>query len=175
MAKKKGKKKNSNLNLITVFIAVVFGLASTAMIFASAFKGVAAFDLGIVQGSNEISFSGLQAAFGYAETKEAWGSTITTEILSANFFSLMAYALPIISAVVLILFKDTKLFNYICAGGFIASAVFAFLSVTTFPGTIVLEFYTAYDYTLGVGSILCGAFSLIAGLATLYKIIVLDK
>ncbi len=175
MAKKKSKKSNSNLGLIVVLAAVILGLAATCMIFLTAFNGVAAFDLSIVQGENTTAFTGVQASFGYSKVTEAWGSTISTEVLTSNFTSLMAYLLPAIAAIVLVLFKDLKVINYACAGAFLASAVFAFISATTFLNCIVLEFYTAYDYTLGVGSILCGCFSAISGLLVLYKLVVLDK
>ncbi len=162
MAKKKSK---NNAKSIALYVALIFGVLATAMIFLPSVVGA-----GNVFGS-EVSYTGLQTAFGYKESAEVLGSTVTTEILKMNVFSLLAYALPLASIVVGLLFRNSKLFSFISAGGFIASGVFAFLSITTFPATVIGSEIASglYTYSLGIGAILSGAFSIIAGLAGLYR------
>jgi hypothetical protein len=163
MAKKKSK---NNAKSIALYVALIFGVLATAMIFLPSVVGA-----GNVFGS-EVSYTGLQTAFGYKESAEVFGgSTVTTEILKMNVFSLLAYALPLASIVVGLLFRNSKLFSFISAGGFIASGVFAFLSITTFPATVIGSEIASglYTYSLGIGAILSGAFSIIAGLAGLYR------
>lgn len=164
MAKKKSKKQTSKYALI---VAVILGLLAVAGIFLPAVKGVSKI------GSTEVSYTGLQTAFGYKERTEVLGSTVTTEILKMNVFSLLQYALPLAGVILLVLFKNSKLFNFISFGAFVAGGVFAFLSITTFPATIIGEkIATAlFNYSLGIGAILSGAFSIIAGLATLVKLL----
>lgn len=162
MAKKKSK---NNAKSIALYVALIFGVLATAMIFLPSVVGV-----GNVFGP-EVSYTGLQTAFGYKKSAEVLGSTVTTEILKMNVFSLLAYALPLASIVVGLLFRNSKLFSFISAGGFIASGVFAFLSITTFPATVIGSEIASglYTYSLGIGAILSGVFSIIAGLAGLYR------
>ena len=164
MAKKKSKKQTSKYAFL---VAVIFGLLAVASIFLPAFKGVSKV------GGAEDTFTGIQTALGYKESTEILGATITTEILKINLFSLLAYALPLAGVVLLVIFKNVKLFNFISFGAFVASGVFAFISINTFPSTVIGSELTSalVEYSLGLGSILCGALSIIAGLATLVKLL----
>ena len=171
------KSKKTNLNFILLIVSAVLGVLATAMIFFPAFVGQAFVDLTISGSSDKLSFTGLQASFGFTEvTRFSESITYTNEILTTNFFSLMSFFMPLIAVVFLVLFRDKKIVNYICAGALISAGIFAFVSLNTFSGSIVDEIYKAYyDFKLGAGSVLCGIFSISSGLVALAKIVITNK
>lgn len=156
MAKKKSKSsKSSNMGLILVAVAGVFALAAFAMIFATAFKGKV----------TEGTFSGLQASFGYSEEI----GPVTLKVLSVNALSMIAYLLPLVALVISLVFHKSKLFTLVCAGLYLACAICAFLSILTFPSTVIGSSYVTTEWAMGIGTILSGVFSVLAAAVLGYK------
>ena len=154
------KKKKLNIDL-PLYLAIGFGLLATTMILVKAFVGEMAFSE--VINTRDIVISGVQASFGYAE------NGITA--FKINYLSFIAYLLPLVTALALMLFNENKIFNCICIVLFLASGICAFLSILTVTNTIVKEIYTMYDFRLAIGSILSGIFSIIASLSLVFKLI----
>ncbi|MBR1983327.1 MAG: hypothetical protein IKA12_01405 [Clostridia bacterium] len=161
MAKKK-KQKISYLPLLSA----VLGLVSVVMIF------LAAVNYSVVKGvtdlENVVTYSGLQVAFGFTE-----GDFISVKVLEFSIMNLLPYVLALGGVVVSVfcyLAKGSKLFAFISAGAFIVSAVFFFLS----PSFVVLPKLTALvkeNFSLGIGSIIGGALSALAGLVSLAQVV----
>ena len=154
------KKKKLNIDL-PLYLAIGFGLLATTMILVKAFVGEMAFSE--VINTRDIIISGVQASFGYTEN----GITAFT----INYLAFVAYILPLITALALMLFSENKVSNLICIALFIASGICAFLSILTLPNTIVKDIYTMYDFRLAIGSILSGIFSILASLSLVLKLI----
>ena len=158
MAKKK-KQKISYLPLLSA----VLGLVSVVMIFLAAVNYSAV--KGVTYLENVVTYSGLQVAFGLTE-----GNLISVEF---SIMNLLPYALALGGVVVSVfcyLAKGSKLFAFISAGAFIVSAVFFFLS----PSFVVLPKLTALvkeNFSLGIGSIIGGALSALAGLVSLAQVV----
>lgn len=158
MAKKK-KQKISYLPLLSA----VLGLVSVVMIF------LAAVNYSVVKGvtdlENVVTYSGLQVAFGLTE-----GDLFSVEF---SIMNLLPYVLALGGVVVSVfcyLAKGSKLFAFISAGAFIVSAVFFFLS----PSFVVLPKLTVLvkeNFSLGIGSIIGGALSALAGLVSLAQVV----
>ena len=102
MAKRKYKSQSGKSALL---LAIFLGLLSTVTIFLPAIKGV-----GNLLGTEE-SYTGLQVAFGHKETSEGI-IAITREVLKANVFSILAYGLPLVSILLLILFGGARFFDF---------------------------------------------------------------
>lgn len=163
MAKRKSKSKKQTTLILTA-IACLFGLAAILMMFAPA----------VVQPDTDSSFTGVQTAFGYSKTLGISGVLEgKVQVLNVNALALIAYMLPIAGIVLVVLFRKSSLFNFIAAGAFIAAGVCAFLMVQTFPATVIGSEYvdTAGLWQLGIGAILSGAFSCVAGLASIAKVL----
>ncbi len=159
MAKKKAK---SMVGLIMICCACILGLAAIFMMFA---PGVVS--TGKLMGSEGPTYTGAQTAFGYKETN----GNITAEILKPNGLAMLGYLLPIAGIVIAALFRKSRLFGFISAGVFIASAICMFLSMTAFPATLPAGQETIYTYKMGIGTIISGICSALAGVIMLCKIV----
>lgn len=161
MAKRKSKSKN---HLIFTAIACLFGLAAVLMMFAPA----------VVIPDSETSYTGVQTAFGYTKTYGVGPLEGAVKILDMNILALIGYMLPIVGIIVLAISGRSSMLSFIGAAVFIASGVCAFLMVETFPKTVIGSDYvdTTGAWALGIGAILSGAFSCLAGLVSIGKVVV---
>lgn len=161
MAKRKSKSKN---HLIFTAVACLFGLAAVLMMFAPA----------VVIPDTDSSFTGIQTAFGYSETYGVGPLQGSVQILKVNILALIAYMLPIVGIIVLAISGRSSMLSFIGAAVFIVSGVCAFLMVETFPKTLIGGDYvdTTGVWGLGIGAILSGAFSCLAGLVSIGKVVV---
>lgn len=150
------KKKNKSNKLILVAIASVLALASVAVIFAPAF----------VNKASGTSFTGLQSAFGYSETS----GIITIKILSMNILSLIAFLLPLVAMLLSLVMYKNKMACTISALVYFAAAVCSFLAVLTFKNSVIGASLLTLEWTMGIGTILCGVFSALAGLVMAYRV-----
>ena len=167
---KKSKKQKTNGKLFLA-IALLFGIASIFMILLPAIKVI----------DNDTAYTGLQVVFGHDEKKETlFGSTITTPILEFSFMNLLAYILVIVGVITLILNligKANGLLSLISIIALVGAGVLFFLTanftmpvvgdISSFLGATVEEIRTYYQ--LGIGAILGGIFSILAGVSQLVK------
>lgn len=171
MAKKKSRKKN-NIGLIITVVILALGVASFCMAFLTGVK--------FTSGETEVgNFTGFQTMFGYMEKGDFTG--LETHYLAFSFMAILAFALPLIGAV--LSFLNNKIVKFVGAGLMIAGAVLLFLlpSFVVFAST---EGLSAFDATataagvgllknatagLGIGAILGGVFAGLGGLAGLYN------
>ena len=173
MAKKKQKKNVKNLKLsnILTYASCLLGLIATCMIFLPAINGEMKPLFGDVV---KESFTGLQVAFGY--TKVTGDKIqIVTETLNANVFAIIVFLLPIALTFVALIFKNVKIANLIVTLLFVACGICLFTLAGGFAKNIVEDVawvYTNYVWTLGVGPILAGICSCLAGVSLAGKFIV---
>jgi hypothetical protein len=163
MAKKKTKK--SNLGKILSFVAIVLGVVATAMIFVAAVKTPDVELLGkTVKGEG---LSGLKVAFGYSEDKLVG--------LSFSIFALLPYVLALAGAVLTALNtfgkKNSKLFDFISIGAFVAAGIMFFLmpGFMVFADTLTGAALKLVEWELAVGSIVAGVSAVLAGAAVIVK------
>lgn len=163
MAKKKIK---LNINYLTLIIALAFGITAVLMIFSKAIIG----DMLLGDGS-KIAFKGTQLSFGFSIAGNTNLGTVETPVLSANPFSIFAFLFPLLGLVLLpfSLTKKAKIFNIICGVIFVVSAFCALIAFTTFNYFIIEAMYKNFVYRVGIGLILSGVFSMIAGLTCLFR------
>ena len=166
---KKSKKQKTNGKLFLA-IALLFGIASIFMILLPAIKVI----------DNDTAYTGLQVVFGYENKETLFGSTITTPILEFSFMNLLTYLLVIVGVITLILNligKASGLLSLISIIALIGAGVLFFLTanftmpvvgdIGSFLGNTVEEIREYYQ--LGIGAILGGVFSILAGVSQLLK------
>ena len=124
-------------------------------------------------GDSAISFSGLQVVFGYSETN----GNLTYNYTAFSFMNLLPYILLLAGIVLLGITmggKKIKFVYVITTCLFVVAAVLLFLSVTfVVPATNLggyINGISKEDCVLGIGSILAGIFSILAGCATGIKL-----
>lgn len=130
--------------------------------------------------AGETLFNGFQVAFGYAETSEFMGSTISTTILEFSFMNLLPYLLVLAGIVLLLLNakKANNLFALIAAACLIAAGVLFFFAVSF---TMVNADWAGVagaiganlkeGWTLGAGAIIAAICALLGGVAALVPIV----
>lgn len=170
MAKKKSSKKN--IGLIISIVILALGVASFCMAFLTGVNYTA--------GDTVIGdFTGFQTMFGYMEKGDITG--LETHYLAFSIMALLAFALPLIGAV--LAFTKNKIVRFVGAGLMIAGAVLLFLlpSFVVFASAEGLSFADATATTagvgllknatagLGIGAILGGVFAGLGGLVSLYN------
>ena len=151
-------KKCNKVAKFAPIVAAVLGVVAVVMIFVAA----VVFPMDYL---DDVTFTGLQVTFGYAETTDVFGSTVTTEVLKFSFMNLLPY-LMVIGAIVLsvlaFLGKGNKFFAIIAAVLFIVAGVLFFLTVAF---TIDANGEGLGEgYVLGAGPIVAGICSILAGL-----------
>ncbi len=157
MAKKKQQKKN-----YLPLLSAVLGLVSVVMIFLTAVNYSAI--KGVEKLENVTGYTGLQTSFGLTE-----GSLVKMSVLEFSIMSLLPYLLAlggVVFSTLSYLDNGNKLFAFISAGAFIASAVLFFLA----PSFVVLPEITLLfkeNFSLAIGSIIGGITSALAGLTSL--------
>lgn len=154
MAKKKVKK--SELGKLTAFVSVILGIVAAVMIFLPA----------IAIKDSDVTYTGLQAAFGYSEETILGNFTY----FEFSFMNLLTYILAIVGVVFTVLGvlgKGGNFATFIAAAAFIVSGVFFFLSVSfSVPNSLIER-----SLVLGVGSVIGGIAALLAGIVSLAKVI----
>lgn len=168
MAKK--SKKSSKLSLILKIVILTLGVLSLVMAFVQSVKFVNS-EGDIVEG-----FTGFQTMFGYAETKTALGTEVTTKYLAFSFFATLAFVLPVVGAILSLL--KNKIVRLVGASLMVVGAVLIFVlpSLTvlaTVDGnlTIASLVLDKCSRALGIGAILAGIFSAIGGIVSGYAVL----
>lgn len=170
------KKRTNNLTQIVTAAAVLLGLVAIAMIFVPT--------IGVKD--SETTFTGLQLAFGYSESK---GSvvTLTVTYFEFSFMSLLTYILALAGTVVALmgLIKNSfasGLFRIIAAACFIISGVFFFMAVNfCVPGKDISSLVSLVggniknSLILAVGAYIGGITAIIAGVCELLSVFVFNK
>lgn len=154
------KKSGVSISKICLALGLLLGVAAICMMFVTSveFKG--------------LTYTGLQTAFGYTKETDVLVATAKTEVFAFSFMNLLTYILALAGVVLCLLnmlaHKSSKLFAFVSAAAFIVSAVFFFLT-PQFSILMVLgkSVQGSVELALGIGSILGGVFSGIAGLSTL--------
>ncbi len=154
------KKSGVSISKICLALGLLLGVAAICMMFVTSveFKG--------------LTYTGLQTAFGYTKETDVLVATAKTEVFAFSFMNLLTYILALAGVVLCLLnmlaHKSSKLFAFVSAVAFIVSAVFFFLT-PQFSIHMVLgkSVQGSVELALGIGSILGGVFSGIAGLSTL--------
>lgn len=161
MAKK--KKNTINKSLFSI-IAAVLGVVAVAMLFLAAVKVPDTTILGAtVEGE---CLTGLQVAFGYAEE--------SVQCLSFSFMALLPWALILVGIVTSALAaskKTAKLLAILSTVVFAAAAVLLFLmpSFMVFAETLAGVALKAFTWNLGIGAIIAGICSALAGVISLVR------
>lgn len=165
MARKKKNKINYYfyLNIAIILLSII----SVLMIFFTAYYY-----------NEDIMYNGLQASFGYTNEEG-------NQILSGNFLTLLAFILPITGIVLTILFKKSPLMALITGLALLGAGVIAFVSITTFPASVVGQKYIdgwnsiigalggkATEWQLGAGIIISGITSILASIASFARCII---
>ena len=154
-------------------IITLLGLASACMIFLNAFNITVTFDLGLFGKSvKTYNYTGVQSAFGYIERVEE--SNILVEHLTFNLLVFLGFLLPILAVVATLLFKNNKKLSVVGILLFIASAIMVFLSINSMPNSIVNYDEKYYSVSVGIGVILSGIFSALAGVILFFKTFLLS-
>ncbi len=139
------------------FVIIIIGFVSALMILLSV----------LVLKDSETSFTGLEVAFGHEFA--SLGTWASGEI-AFNPFVLLAFALPLIAAINLLLTKNGYLVSMIL---FVASAILIFMipELTTVTVTILGNVNEIdVDWTYGTGLILAGILSITGSLFTAFKL-----
>lgn len=181
------KRKKSTLGLVFSAGAVLFAIAAVCMMFLNAVE--------LVSGDSVLQqFSGLEIAFG-TEHKFVIGegtlleTTLKLQLFEFSFMNLLPYLLALAGAVVALLAalsKKSFLLNIIAVACFVAAAVFFFtaasyVSVAGSEGSgtlnvlvknIVDALKDGDNLKIAIGSILGGAFSIVAAACSALKIFV---
>jgi len=154
--------KKISLNKILYGVAVLLSVVAVFMIFAPA--------LGITYtGHDNATYTGLQAVFGYSQTKTILGASVTTNFLSFSFMNLLTYILLIV-AIVLLVVKlcgklNSKIVDYIIAVLLVVSGIFFFV---TSNFAVLAGFYDAtadvITRTLGTGAIVSGVLAIVSSI-----------
>lgn len=162
MAKKGGIVK------YTGFASLLFSVAAICMIFLTAIV------YKVSEEADPTNYTGLQVIFGFTETQVSIGNMkYETEWFKFSFMNLLPYIL-IAAGLVLTLLKilggsRSKLLSIICAACFVAGGILAFFTVNfAIVGSEQLTDLPLLDkeyMSLGIGSVLCGVFAIIAGAA----------
>lgn len=173
------KRKKSTLGLVFSAGAVLFAIAAVCMMFVTAVE--------LVSGDTVLKeFTGTQVAFGYSETYPIIGEV---KFLNFSIMNLLPYILALAGAVVALLAalsKKSFLLNIIAVACFVAAAVFFFtaasyVSVAGSEGSgtlnvlvknIVDALKDGNNLKIAIGSILGGAFSVVAAACSALKIFV---
>lgn len=154
------KKSGVSISKICLALGLLLGVAAICMMFVTSveFKG--------------LTYTGLQTAFGYTKETDVLVATAKTEIFAFSFMNLLTYILALAGVVLCLLnmlaHKSSKLFAFVSAAAFIVSAVFFFLTPQfSIPMVLGKSVQGSVELALGIGSILGGVFSGIAGVSTL--------
>lgn len=166
MAKK--KKQGVSTGVLAGGVAALFALAAICMLFVNA--------VSVAAGDNVLmSFTGLQVAFGYSETTSVpLVGELTAKILDFSFMNLLPYLLALGGLVVVLLNLNGKSFllNVIALACFVAAAVFFFTAhAYVVTASDMVNTYAKDSFTLAIGSILGGVFSIIAAIGAGAKIL----
>lgn len=146
-------------------IAAALGVIAIIMLFVPA-----------VVLSEDTSYNGWQAMFGYTETTSLLGKEVKTEVLAFSFMNLLSLILVaagIVLCVLSFLGKGNKFFALIAAACFIVAAVFFFLTLVftiagtglTLDGTLAQE-KVKEGWKIGAGPIIAGILSILAACST---------
>ena len=161
-------KKHKGLELSTVYAlgAIVTALVAFFLMFAPAASNSGG------------SFTGAQMAFGYSESGEVLGSTVTVHILNFSFMNFLPYLLLLIGMAFsgLAAFgKLSKIAPFIAAACYLVAGVFLFCvipfcspSVNTSIGGIDDNYIKNFKdaLSLGTGAIVAGIFALLSALCS---------
>ena len=153
------KKSGVSISKICLALGLLLGVAAICMMFVTSveFKG--------------LTYTGLQTAFGYTKETDVLVATAKTEVFAFSFMNLLTYILALAGVVLCLLnmlaHKSSKLFAFVSAVAFIVSAVFFFLTPQFSIMVLGKSVQGSVELALGIGSILGGVFSGIAGLSTL--------
>ena len=155
------KKKKFKLSGYCDFAAILFGVAAFCMMFLTCVKYT-----GVFTGTTE--FTGYQIAFGYS----AKSGSVSVQMLAFSFMNLLPYILVLVGifATALCAFgkRSSGLLGIIAFAAFVVAAVFFFLAANF----VVLPESTLFskeNFSLAVGSILSGSFSIVAALCFVAK------
>ena len=154
------KKSGVSISKICLALGLLLGVAAICMMFVG----------GVTWGN--ATYTGLQTAFGYTKETDVLVATAKTEIFAFSFMNLLTYILALAGVVLCLLnmlaHKSSKLFAFVSAAAFIVSAVFFFLTPQfSIPMILGKSVQGSAELALGIGSILGGVFSGIAGVSTL--------
>jgi hypothetical protein len=127
--------------------------------------------------TEEVNYNGWQAIFGLTETSKVLGNEVKTEYLVFSFMNLLTLILVaagIVLCVLSFLGKGNKFFAFIAIACFIVAAVFFFLTLKfTTAGSVyainligqeLSQAEAKKGWALGVGPIIGGILSILAGL-----------
>lgn len=164
MAKKKSK---ANVGQILTLVAILLGIVAVVMMFVSA--------IGVKD--SDVTYTGLQVAFGFKETIILLGET---DIFHFSFMNLLTYVLAtvgVIFAILGIIGKGSKFASLISAIAFVASGVFFFMTISfSIPNEDASAIINLKDsFVLGVGSIIGGIVSIISGICCLANVVIENK
>lgn len=179
MAKKSKKGGSVSLDLIFKVCVVLFAVAAVAMIFLATVK-YATEDGELVK-----EFTGLQQMFGHSVTDNSL-VTVTTHYLGFNFLAMLPVLFVIGGAVCA--FVDNKIVNFVGAGLLVVAAVMFFVMPnfvtlvdvdTLTQASVADKAATATAVSilknsvcgLGIGAILGGVFSVVAGALSVVRIV----
>lgn len=156
------KKKKFKLSGYCDFVAMLFGVAAFCMMFLTCVK--------YTDSARVKEFTGYQIVFGYSE--KLIGSS-SVQWLVFSFMNLLPYILVLVGifATALCAFgkRSSGLLGIIAFAAFVVAAVFFFLAanfVTLHEDAI---FISKENFSLAVGSILSGSFSIVAALCFVAK------
>ena len=143
------------------FIAAALAILAVLTIFRPAVQ---------VDGTENTTYTGLQAAFGYSES--ALG--VTTQIFNFSFLTFLAYLLPIAGVVLSLLNRKgtSTLFSFLSAGCYIVGAVFMFLAAgnIAFADSVLGKAASLLTYVLTPWSIIGGVLLCLSGLVSLANV-----
>lgn len=158
------KSKNSQMGLILKVAVLVLGIAAFCMAFLTCIKYT-----GKILGE-EYTFTGFEAMFG--AVKE--GQLADLKYLGFSFMNLLAFALPLVGAVLTML--NNKIAKFVgvalmVVGGILMFLVPNFAVLAKVDGKLTVAAATLKNPALGIGAILGGVFSLLGGAVAGYAVL----
>lgn len=157
MAKRKTKK--CKIKKFLPLLIIIWGVVALAMMFLPA----------VVVKDTDKTYTGLQLAFGYSSP--IIGGGVSLKVFEFSIMNALTYAFVlsgIIFAIIGQLGKGNKLSSFICALLFVSGGIFFFLQ-GSFCLPVVAQ--TKNLLTLGLGSIIGGVTSILAGISSLGYVI----
>ena len=162
------KKQSNNIGQILTLSAILLGIIAFVMVFLPA----------VAIKDSETAYNGLQVAFGYSEENILGGTTTYLQFSFMNLLTVILVLVGVVFTVLGMLGKGSKFANLISGVSFIVAGVFFFLSVAFcipeegFSNIIGFFGGNIKDWlVLGVGAIIGGILSILAGAACLGNVV----
>lgn len=156
------KYKSLIINWALPVFAALCGLVAFCMVFIDAIGTVSKATATVGD-----SYTGLVVSLGLIETI----GTVNRTLFSFNILSLLAYVLPLVGAVVIIIGKDCRLANIVAAAALVVGGVLLLMMSVLVKIGASDSMTTLYTFTMKAAPIAGGVLAIVAGLSAVAKLV----